>query len=99
MLVICGQRAGLIASVTHLVYFTTKASPLIPIDHLRRHEHEAITYVVLLGNSKTIGQTAHKMLQRAQKAYADKGFPNEWLHHHKGGGVQLTRAENGSQVC
>ncbi|KAF1783513.1 Creatinase/Aminopeptidase P/Spt16, N-terminal [Phytophthora cactorum] len=43
MLVICGQRAGLIASTTRLVYITTTPNATMPEDLVRRHE--AATYV------------------------------------------------------
>ncbi|EGZ19564.1 hypothetical protein PHYSODRAFT_253357 [Phytophthora sojae] len=72
MLVICGQRAGLIASTTRL-------------DLLRRHE--AATYVdaVVMANTRTAGVKAGDMLKLAQDAYAQKGFDGEWKFHHQGG--------------
>ncbi|EEY56765.1 uncharacterized protein PITG_10266 [Phytophthora infestans T30-4] len=70
MLVICGQRAGLIASTTRLVYVTTTPNATIPDDLLRRHE--AATY-------------AGEMFKMAQDAYAEKGFDDEWKLHHQGG--------------
>ncbi|KAL4157083.1 hypothetical protein PRNP1_006109 [Phytophthora ramorum] len=85
MLVICGQRAGLIASTTRVVYITTTPNATIPADLLRRHE--AATYVdaVLMANTRTAGVKAGDMLQIAQDAYAEKGFGGEWKFHHQGG--------------
>jgi Xaa-Pro aminopeptidase len=85
MLVICGQRAGLIVSTTRLVYITTTPNATIPADLLRRHE--AATYVdaVLMANTRTAGVTAGDMLKLAQDAYAERGFDGEWKFHHQGG--------------
>ncbi|KAG7387156.1 hypothetical protein PHYPSEUDO_014676 [Phytophthora pseudosyringae] len=85
MLVICGQRAGLIASTTRLVYITTTPNATIPDDLLRRHE--AATYVdaVLMANTRTTGAKAGDLLQLAQDAYAEKGYEGEWKFHHQGG--------------
>ncbi|GMF17103.1 unnamed protein product [Phytophthora fragariaefolia] len=85
MLVICGQRAGLITSTTRLVYITTTPNATIPEDLL--HRHEAATYVdaVLMANTRTSGVKAGDMLKIAQDAYAQKGFDGEWNFHHQGG--------------
>ncbi|KAF4316516.1 hypothetical protein G195_010033 [Phytophthora kernoviae 00238/432] len=85
MLVICGQRAGLILSTTRVVYITTTPNATIPDDLLRRHE--AATYVdaVLIANTRTAGIKAGDMLKIAQDAYAAKGFDGEWKFHHQGG--------------
>ncbi|KAF1783523.1 Creatinase/Aminopeptidase P/Spt16, N-terminal [Phytophthora cactorum] len=54
MLVICGQRAGLIASTTRLVYITTTPNATMPEDLVRRHE--AATYVdaMLIANTRVL---------------------------------------------
>ncbi|ETK72812.1 hypothetical protein L915_20174 [Phytophthora nicotianae] len=85
MLVICGQRAGLIASTTRLMYITTTPNASIPDDLVRRHE--AATYVdaVLIANTRHTGVKAGDMLKLAQDAYAEKGFDGEWKFHHQGG--------------
>ncbi|KAG1704726.1 hypothetical protein DVH05_005655 [Phytophthora capsici] len=85
MLVICGLRAGLIASTTRLVYLTMTPNASIPDELLNRHE--AATYVdaVLIANTRNIGTTAGEMLQLAQEAYAEKGYDGEWKFHHQGG--------------
>ncbi|ETM32731.1 hypothetical protein L914_19933 [Phytophthora nicotianae] len=85
MLVICGQRAGLIASTTRLMYITTTPNASIPDDLVRRHG--AATYVdaVLIANTRHTGVKAGDMLKLAQDAYAEKGFDGEWKFHHQGG--------------
>ncbi|KAG3102279.1 hypothetical protein PI124_g14458 [Phytophthora idaei] len=85
MLVICGQRAGLIASTTRLVYITTTPNATMPEDLVRRHE--AATYVdtVLIANTRGTGVKAGDMLKLAQDAYAEKGYEGEWKFHHQGG--------------
>ncbi|CAH0522572.1 unnamed protein product [Peronospora belbahrii] len=86
MLVICGQRAGLIVSTTRLVYnITTAPTATIPDDLLRRHE--ATTYVdaVLMANTRIAGTKADDMLKIAQAAYAERGYDGEWKFRHQGG--------------
>ncbi|KAG2759957.1 hypothetical protein JG687_00010101 [Phytophthora cactorum] len=85
MLVICGQRAGLIASTTRLVYITTTPNATMPEDLVRRHE--AATYVdaMLIANTRGTGVKAGDMLKLAQDAYAEKGYEGEWKFHHQGG--------------
>ena len=85
MLVVCGQRAGLIVSVSRLVYITTTPSATIPDDLLRRHE--AATYVdaVLMAKTRIAGTKASEMLEIAQAAYAERGYDDEWQLHHQGG--------------
>lgn len=85
MLAICGQRAGLIASTTRLVYITTRPNEVMPDDLVRRHD--AVTYVdaVLIANTSTAGVKAGKMFELAQDAYGAKGYEGEWQCHHQGG--------------
>ncbi|KAE9300665.1 hypothetical protein PR003_g22705 [Phytophthora rubi] len=85
MLVICGQRAGLIASTTRLVYITTTPNATISKDLLRRHEVATYVDAVLMANTRTAGVKAGDMLKIAQDAYAQKGFDGEWKFHHQGG--------------
>ncbi|CAH0482478.1 unnamed protein product [Peronospora belbahrii] len=81
MLVICGQRAGLIVSTTRLVYnITTAPTATIPDDLLRRHE--ATTYVdavlmatpVLLEQRPTICSRLHKLLTLKGATMANGNF-------------------------
>ncbi|KAL7691712.1 putative creatinase/aminopeptidase [Plasmopara halstedii] len=85
MLVICGQRAGLIASTTRLVYITINSNVGIPDDLVKRHN--AATYVdaALIANTSTAGVKAGEMLKIAQDAYAAMGYEGEWQFHHQGG--------------
>lgn len=79
MVVICGRRYGLIASVTRLFHFGKLS------DELRR-KHDAVTYVDTVFISETkLGASIADIFTLAQKAYAEVGFPEEWKLHHQGG--------------
>ncbi|HFE53735.1 MAG TPA: aminopeptidase P family protein [Bacteroidetes bacterium] len=79
MLVVCGMRHGLIASVTRLVHFGA-----LPDDLRRRHQ--AVTYVDAVAISETRpGKSGADVFAAIQAAYAESGFPDEWRHHHQGG--------------
>jgi antitoxin VapB len=79
MLVLCGRRWGLVASITRLVHF----GPL-PIELLRRAEATAQVDATFLAASCP-GRTLGEVFQRATAAYAEAGFPEEWKLHHQGG--------------
>jgi Xaa-Pro aminopeptidase len=79
MLVICGRRWGLIASLTRLVHFgpipedvRRKAAALARID---------ATFIDATRPGTSLGQ----IFQRAVQSYADTGYPGEWQFHHQGG--------------
>lgn len=79
MVVICGRRYGLIASVTRLFHFGKLS------DELRR-KHDAVTYVDAVFISETRpGACIGDIFASAQKAYLEVGFPEEWKLHHQGG--------------
>jgi len=79
MLVVCGQRHGLIASLTRLIHFGT-----IPQDLLARHE--AVCRVeAALWESTTVGTPYGKVLQAGIAQYKKEGFAKEWELHHQGG--------------
>jgi Xaa-Pro aminopeptidase len=79
MLVLCGRRYGLIASVTRIVHFGA-----IP-DELRR-KHEAVTYVDAVAYANTlIGKSSSEVFKAIKNAYEEKGYPDEWKLHHQGG--------------
>ncbi|ETW05876.1 hypothetical protein, variant [Aphanomyces invadans] len=83
MLVLCGRRGGLIASLTRLVHFSQEVA--IPED--LRQRHDAVTFVDAMALSATASPSASSsnVFRAMQGAYAVKGFANEWTFHHQGG--------------
>jgi len=79
MIVICGRKYGLIASVTRLFHFGSLS------DELRR-KHNAVVEVdtTFIAESRP-GAVIEDIFSAGQKMYADKGFPGEWQFHHQGG--------------
>jgi antitoxin VapB len=82
---VTGAKAfGLIVCATRLVHF----GPLP--DDLRRR-HEATCYVDAVFNlSTTPGAEVGAIFARAQAAYAEQGFGDEWRYHHQGGATGYT---------
>ena len=79
MIVICGRKYGLVASATRLFHFGKLS------DELRR-KHDAVVEVDATFISETRpGVALNDIFSKAQKMYADKGFPGEWTFHHQGG--------------
>jgi antitoxin VapB len=79
MLVLCGRRQGLVASVTRLVHF----GPLS--DELKRKQ-EAVAKVdaaFIYGSRPNV--TLGDIFAQAQATYAATGFADEWKLHHQGG--------------
>ncbi|MGC8779795.1 MAG: M24 family metallopeptidase, partial [Anaerolineae bacterium] len=79
MLVLCGRRGGLVASITRLVHF----GPLS--DELRRKQ-EACARVdaVFIGRTRP-GARVADILQAGVEVYAAAGYGDEWQLHHQGG--------------
>jgi Xaa-Pro aminopeptidase len=79
MLVLCGRRWGLVASITRLVHF----GPLP--DELRRRAgavaHVDASFLAATRPGKSLGD----IFEQATTAYAAAGFPDEWQLHHQGG--------------
>jgi antitoxin VapB len=79
MLVLCGRRQGLVASITRLVHF----GPLP--DELRRKQQACAevdaTFIAATRPDITLGA----VFAEAQAAYARTGFADEWQLHHQGG--------------
>jgi antitoxin VapB len=84
MVVLCGRRAGLIVSLTRVVYITTKTQAQIPEDLLNRHHAATFVDAVALVHTKP-GAQASTIFKAIQDAYATKGFEGEWRLHHQGG--------------
>ncbi len=79
MVVLCGERHGLIANTTRFVHF----GPM-PNDLSRRHEQTARILANL--NSATVPGTSYQQLWGVLlKEYANAGVPDEWKMHHQGG--------------
>jgi Xaa-Pro aminopeptidase len=79
MVVICGQRHGLIVSMTRLVAFDKLSEDLA-----RRHQAVAEVDAAVIAATRP-GKTAGEMFTVLQQAYAANGFADEWRLHHQGG--------------
>lgn len=75
----CGQRHGLVVSVTRLVHFGPP-----PADLLARHRACAQVDAALIQATRP-GVAVADIFRVAQEAYAAAGYPEEWQHHHQGG--------------
>ena len=79
MLVLCGRKWGLVASITRLVHYGRLT------DELRRKMQATAridaTFIAATRPGATVGQ----VFARALQAYADTGFADEWKLHHQGG--------------
>jgi Xaa-Pro aminopeptidase len=79
MLVLCGRRQGLVASITRLVHFGR-----LPEELQRKQQACArvdATFIVKTRPGVSLGD----VFAAAQAAYAAVGFPDEWQRHHQGG--------------
>ena len=79
MIVICGRKCGLIASVTRLFHFG-------PVPDELKLKHRAVVEVdaVFIAESRP-GAVVGDIFSAAQKMYAEKGYADEWNFHHQGG--------------
>lgn len=79
MLVACGRRHGLIASVTRLVHFGPVDANLLKI-------HEATCRVeAALWRATVVGETWADAFKAGMKQYKAEGYDKEWELHHQGG--------------
>lgn len=79
MYVTCATRWGLIACATRLVHFG-------PIPSELARKHEAVCFVDTVFNTSTRpGAHVGDIFARAQQAYDEQGFGDEWTRHHQGG--------------
>jgi Xaa-Pro aminopeptidase len=79
MLVLCGRKNGLVASLTRLVHFGQLADEL-------QHKSIAVAAVDAVFIAATHpGQSLASIFHRAQAKYAEVGYPDEWQFHHQGG--------------
>ena len=79
MVVFCGRRWGLWASLTRMVHFGTP-----PPDLLARHKAVCKVDAALILNSRP-DAVCGAVLEKGIEAYAAAGFPDEWKLHHQGG--------------
>ncbi|MBI4928499.1 MAG: M24 family metallopeptidase [Anaerolineae bacterium] len=79
MLVLCGRRLGLVASITRLVHFGALSAEL-----QRKAEACARVDAAIIAATRP-GRTLGQVFSDTQAAYAAVGFPNEWTLHHQGG--------------
>jgi antitoxin VapB len=79
MLVLCGRQKGLVCSITRLVHFGPLPDPL-------RTKEEAVAAIdaAMIATTRP-GVTAADVFQTAKDAYANAGYPDEYLLHHQGG--------------
>lgn len=79
MLVLCGRRQGVVASVTRLVHFGPLSAEL-------ERKQDAVAKVdatFIYGSRPNV--TLGDVFAQAQAAYAATGFADEWQLHHQGG--------------
>jgi len=79
MLVLCGRRWGLVASITRLVHFGH-----LP-DEIRRKALAVAHVDAAMIQETRPGRTLGEVFARAESAYAESGFAGEWKLHHQGG--------------
>jgi Xaa-Pro aminopeptidase len=79
MLVVCGRRGGMIASLTRIV-----CSGAIP-DELRRRTVAAARVNAQLLSATRPGVTGSELYEVAARTYAAEGFEGEEQLHHQGG--------------
>ncbi len=79
MLVLGGRRHGLVCSITRLVHVGK-----LPDEVQRKMEATARIDATFLAATRP-GQTLGQVFKRAQDAYAETGFADEWQLHHQGG--------------
>jgi antitoxin VapB len=79
MLVLCGRKRGLVASVTRLVYFGSLPDEL-------RDKQEAVAEVdaAFIAGTRP-GARIAEIFRKGVEAYAKVGYPHEWKLHHQGG--------------
>lgn len=79
MLVLCGRKWGLVASVTRLIHF----GPLP--DEMRRKE-KAVAQVdgTFIAYTRP-GARISNIFKKAVETYREVGYPDEWKLHHQGG--------------
>ena len=79
MVVVCGQRGGLIASLTRFIHFGVVAHDLLA-------KHEAVCRIeAALWEATVPGKVWKDVLKVGLDQYKKEGFAKEWELHHQGG--------------
>jgi Xaa-Pro aminopeptidase len=79
LLVMCGRRDGLVASVSRIIHFG-------PVPEEIQRVHEAVAHIDATAiTASRPGRTLGDVFADIQTAYADAGFPDGWQGHHQGG--------------
>lgn len=79
MLVLCGRKKGLVASLTRLVHFGS-----LP-EELHRKSVALAKIDALFIDATRPGQSLADIFRKAQEKYTEVGYPDEWQLHHQGG--------------
>ncbi len=79
MVVVCAERAGLIANLTRSVHFGP-----VPAEVAAKHQAAADVDAALIGASQP-GAALGEIFRRGIDAYAQAEYPDEWKFHHQGG--------------
>jgi antitoxin VapB len=79
MLVLCGRKYGLVASVTRLIHY----GPLS--DELKKKQAAVAAIDASVIATTRPGATLAEMFGKIQQAYAAAGYADEWRLHHQGG--------------
>jgi len=79
MIVVCGRKYGLIASVTRLFHFG-------PMSNALKQKHQAVVEIDTVFNAETRpGVTVGDVFLAGQKAYDKSEYAGQWKFHHQGG--------------
>lgn len=81
MISVNSRRRGLIVSITRFVQFGK-----VPGDLQRRYEDNVYVDSVMMAATKP-GRPASEVFRAAVRAYAEKGYPDEYKLHHQGGAI------------
>jgi Xaa-Pro aminopeptidase len=79
MIVVCGRKYGLIASVTRFFHFG-------PVSVVLKQKHQAVVGIDTVFNAETRpGATVGDVFLAGQEAYDKSDYPDQWQFHHQGG--------------
>ncbi len=79
MLVLCGRKSGLVASITRLVHFGR-----LP-EELQKKQAACAQVDAAVTAATRPGRREAEIFKGIQEAYAATGFADEWKLHHQGG--------------